>query len=263
MVGERIAATFPPVLRLVPILLLAACAPLLTEPPIRTLPREATVTVTRPTVSAWRELGRSVEGRSIRARTVGSGPRKVLWIGGIHGNEPEGSIATASVPADFLAAELADRVTLTIVEDLNPDGRAADKRGNANGIDLNRNFPSRNFTPSAERGSAPLCEPEAKVLHDLILSLRPDLVFVCHSWHDRHFINFDGPARELAQLFASLSGYPLVESRAFNPTPGSLGSWVGGDLGLPILTLEWHKGKNWQAAWEDVRLAAMAVITGR
>ena len=45
-------------------------------------------------VSVWREIGRSVEARPIRLRTVGVGPTRVLWIGGIHGNEAEGAIAT-------------------------------------------------------------------------------------------------------------------------------------------------------------------------
>lgn len=230
---------------------------------MRTVPASASLSGLRPSVSPWRELGRSVEGRSIRARTVGHGARQVLWVGGIHGNEPEGAIATASLPADFLAAGLADRVTLTVIEDINPDGRAANTRGNSRGVDINRNFPARTFTASAERGEAPLSEPEAKVLHDEILGVRPDLVIVCHAWHDRYFINYDGPARELAQRFADLSGYPLVESRSFSPTPGSLGSWVGNDLGRAILTIEWLKGKNWQAAWDETRLGALAAIEGR
>ncbi|MEZ5966119.1 MAG: DUF2817 domain-containing protein [Planctomycetota bacterium] len=240
----------------------AACAPIPHSPAVRTVPMPASMPVARAAVSSWRELGRSVEGRPIRARTVGYGPRRVLWVGGIHGNEPEGSIATASLPADFLAAGLAERVTLTVIEDINPDGRAAKTRGNSHGVDLNRNFPAKTFAASAGRGAAPLSEPEARVLHDAIRDQRPDLVVVCHAWHDRHFINFDGPARELAQRFADLSGYPLVESRAFDPTPGSLGSWVGNDLGRAILTIEWHKGKDWQMAWDETRVAALAAIEG-
>jgi predicted deacylase len=256
-------ATFARVLRLLVLASLVACAPLPTEPRVRSVPREAALTIARPAVTPWRELARSFEGRPIRVRTVGSGPRQVLWVGGIHGNEPEGALATAALPADFLANDLGARVTLTIIEDLNPDGRAANTRANARGVDLNRNFPARTFAASAERGTAPLSEPEAKAMADLVLSLRPALVVVCHAWHDRHFINYDGPAKELAQLFAALSGYPLVESRTFKATPGSLGQWVGADLGLPILTLEWRKGRDWQLAWEDVRLAALAVIEGQ
>ncbi len=219
-------------------------------------------TLRAPAVSEWREVGRSVDARPLRVRTVGHGPRRVLWIGGIHGNEPEGSIATASLPADFLAAGLADRVTLTILEDANPDGRAKKTRGNARGIDLNRNYPARNFVPSDDRGAAPLSEPEARVVHDLVRSTDAQLVIVCHGWNDRQFINFDGPAHDLAQRFADLSGYPLVASSAINATPGSLGSWVGNDLGRPILTIEWRKGRDWQEAWEETRVAALTVIGG-
>lgn len=248
---------------LIALLLVPACTPLTTEPAVRAVTRDAGFTKQAPLVSQWRELGRSVEARPIRARTVGHGPRHVLWIGGIHGDETEGTLATAALPADFLAAGLAERVTLTIVEDVNPDGRAAKRRGNAHGVDVNRNFPARTFTPSGSRGSEPLSEPEARILHDLILASPPDLVIVCHAWRGRHFINFDGPARELAQTFATLSGYPLVASEEFDPTPGSLGSWVGGDLGHAILTIEWLKGRPWDEAWEDIRLAALAVIEGR
>ena len=39
------------------------------------------------TVSSWETIGRSHEGRPLRVRRVGDGPRRVIWIGGIHGNE--------------------------------------------------------------------------------------------------------------------------------------------------------------------------------
>lgn len=249
--------------RLLLALLAPACTSFPTAPLVRATPVDAVSRMPKVVVTEWRELGRSVRGRPIRARTVGHGARKVLWIGGIHGNEPEGSIATAALPGDFLAAGLAETVTLTIIEDLNPDGRAANTRGNANKVDLNRNYPARTFVPSPENGPQPLSEPEAKVLHDFVLEHRPHLVVVCHAWNGKHFINYDGPAAELARLFADLSGYPLVVSNSFNPTPGSLGQWIGADLGLPILTLEWLKGKNWQEAWEETRTAALAVIAGR
>ena len=59
----------------------------------------------------WQVIGHSIEGRDIRRRTVGSGPRVVLWVDGIHGNEPENAVSTAALPAAFLAApERAARV---------------------------------------------------------------------------------------------------------------------------------------------------------
>ncbi len=209
----------------------------------------------------WQVVGHSVQGRPLRTLTLGHGPRKVLWIGGIHGNEREGSVATAELPVAFLTSRGATAaVTLTILEDSNPDGSAQGTRGNANGVDLNRNFPATNFVAHRQFGISPLSQPESRAVHDLIRSLGPDLVIVAHSWNNDRFINFDGPAAALAQRFSRLSSYPLRESTEIAPTPGSLGAWVGHILAVPILTLEYRRGRNPVAAWHDTRVAILAVI---
>jgi protein MpaA len=209
----------------------------------------------------WQDVGRSVEGRPLRILRLGHGPRRVLWVGGIHGNEREGRIATAELPAAFAATPGArEAVTLTILEDVNPDGSAANSRTNHHGVDLNRNYPANNYLPGDGRGERPLDQPEAKVLHDLILDERPHLVIVAHSWRGDHFINFDGPAESYARLFAARSGYRVQPSDKIAPTPGSLGSWVGRKLGLPILTLEYLRGIDPRVAWMDTREAILAVI---
>ena len=152
----------------------------------------------------WQVAGTSVQGRPIRVQTLGHGPRRVLFIGGIHGDEPEGAYTTVKLPAAFTGADLTDRVSLTILEDANPDGRAAHTRGNANGVDVNRNFPAINFDPAdPSNGRTPLSQPESRAVHDTIERIHPDLVMVVHSWHDKQFINFDGPARAIADRFAA------------------------------------------------------------
>ncbi|MEZ5142257.1 MAG: M14 family zinc carboxypeptidase [Acidimicrobiales bacterium] len=220
---------------------------------------------TGPTTSAagWDVIGTTVRGRPIRSLTVGHGPRTVLFVGGIHGDEAEGAYATAELAGAFTAAGLADAVTLTIIEDANPDGRAAATRGNANGVDINRNFPASNFdTTNPSYGRSPLSQPESRALHDTIERVDPDLVLVAHSWPDRAFVNYDGPARALAERFAAASGLPVEESSEIAPTPGSLGSYVGRDRGTPILTIELRKGSDPQADWERIRGAVLAAIAG-
>ncbi|UUO01148.1 DUF2817 domain-containing protein [Mycolicibacterium novocastrense] len=176
----------------------------------------------------WEVVGVSVQGRPIRARSFGHGPRTVLFIGGIHGDETEGVYTTKQLPGAFEAADLGDDVTLTILEDANPDGRAASSRGNANGVDVNRNFPASNFdTGNPEYGETPLSQPESKTLVDVIDRSRPDLVIVSHAWAGDQFINFDGPARGLAERFSASSGFPVQASSAFASTPGSLGPTLG------------------------------------
>lgn len=209
----------------------------------------------------WQVLGHSVEGRPLRVLRVGHGPRRVLWVGGIHGDEREGRIATEELPRAFAAVPGAlAAVTLTILEDANPDGSARNTRGNRNGVDLNRNYPARNYLPGDSRGERPLDQPESKVLHDLVLEERPHLIVVAHAWRNDYFVNFDGPAEAHAKLFAERSRFPVKASDKFAPTPGSLGSWVGRTLGLPILTLEYQRGTDPLAAWLDTRDAILAVI---
>jgi hypothetical protein len=252
----------------------AACAPL-QPPPAAESPIERAIAAAagddddgpagsagggaRP-LPAWKIIGHSVQGRPLRAATYGSGPRHVLWIGGIHGNEREGSVATGELPAALLAAPGGEQaVTLTVLEDANPDGSAMHIRGNANGVDLNRNFPAHNFVANRMFGREPLSQPESQALRDLISAVQPHVVLIAHSWSGDHFVNFDGPARELAARFAQLSGYPVRVSEDIPATPGSLGSWLGQELGVPVLTIEYLRGREPAEAWRETKDAVLAV----
>ncbi len=215
-----------------------------------------------PTHQLWHATGRSVEGRPIELCRIGRGPKRVLWIGGIHGTEREGSTATDNLPAALIGnSDLYQAVSLTVIRDLNPDGSAAGRRTNALGIDLNRNFPARNFKASRATGERPLDQPEALYLHDLFVRLEPHLVFVCHSTSNGGpYVNYDGPAKALADRFSELSSYRIVESNKLHSTPGSLGSWVGIDQQVPILTLEWQRGTDPEVAWRETREAILGVL---
>ncbi|TML87232.1 MAG: murein peptide amidase A, partial [Actinobacteria bacterium] len=128
-------------------------------------------------------LGRSVQGRPIRAFEVGdpASPRRVLVVGCIHGNEPAG-IAIADALAQGPAAL---GVVLWIVPDLNPDGVAADTRQNADRVDLNRNFPWQ-WQPLGPPGTTfysgarPLSEPESRIAERLVLRVRPQISIWFH-----------------------------------------------------------------------------------
>lgn len=214
----------------------------------------------QPAVDDWQIVGTSVQGRPIRALTVGRGPRKVLFIGGIHGDEAEGAFTTAQLPTAFEAADLADRVTLTVLEDANPDGRLAGTRTNANGVDVNRNFPASNYDPS--NGGEPLSQPESRAVKDVVEQVEPDLIIVAHAWSSRQFINFDGPAEALAERFSATSGLQVEASSAFAATPGSLGSYFGRDRQLAVLTVEVLKGSEPTQVWKQLRAALLQAIGG-
>ena len=209
----------------------------------------------------WHTSAYSQAGRPIKMCRVGHGPRRVLWIGGIHGHEPEGAVATDRLPDAMKATPgLLDKVTVILIRDLNPDGRVTGTRTNARGVDLNRNFPARNFWPSRKTGPRPLSEPESRFLHDLIREFSPQLVFVAHSTKKGRFINYDGPSRHLALAFAKQSRYRVIPSTRLHATPGSLGSWLGVDRRIPILTMEWERGMDQEVAWRETREAILAVL---
>ncbi len=219
--------------------------------------------------SEWKVFGQSIEGRGLWHRTIGSGPRRVVWIGGIHGDESEGITATKHLGEAFVEVSgLCKEVTLIIVEDINPDGRIHKTRGNARGVDLNRNYPAKNYKSGGSRGAKPISEPEAEALYHLLIKSDPHLVLVAHSWGRRKkgpraFINFDGPAQGLAEEFSHHSKYPVVPSSKMHGTPGSLGSFIGIDKGIPILTIEYERGSDPQRCWEETKEAILAVIDDR
>lgn len=149
-------------------------------------------------------LGRSVDGRAITAVEVGDpAGTKVLVVGCIHGNEPAG-IAVAR----RLMQLSPQGIDLWIVPVLNPDGVAADTRGNAHGVDLNRNFPYR-WRPMGgvyESGPRPLSEPESRIAYRLILRIRPAVSIWFHQHLD--LVWASGGRAAVERLFARVSGLP-------------------------------------------------------
>lgn len=215
-------------------------------------------------LSGWRVIGTSSRGRPIEAVVTGEGPSRVLIVGGIHGDEPEGGRTIAGVEA-FVRA-LRPRAAVMIVRDANPDGTAAGRRNNARGVDINRNWPASNFRPGAERGASPLSEPETIALHGAIEAFSPDLIIVCHASHRGPFVNFDGPAAEHATRFASAAAaadprWRVVPNMGY-PTPGSMGSMYGVDRGMPILTIEFDRGHDAALAWAAMRDGLGALLAG-
>jgi predicted deacylase len=127
-------------------------------------------------------IGTSVLDRPITVvhRAHEGATRRVLVIGSIHGDERAGMrVVRRLVRANDLPRDL----DLWAIRTVNPDGTAADRRTNANGVDLNRNFPYRWHTSSRGEtwsGRKPLSEPEAVALRRLVSRVDPALVVTFH-----------------------------------------------------------------------------------
>ncbi len=120
-------------------------------------------------------FGQSVGGVPLRLVELGDPQRPgVLVVGCIHGNEAAGIAVVNALLADGATT----RAHLWLVATLNPDGELADRRANADGVDLNRNFPYR-WQPLQRPGGAnhsgpgPLSEPESQAMAALLRRIHP------------------------------------------------------------------------------------------
>ncbi|WP_373532124.1 M14 family zinc carboxypeptidase [Vampirovibrio sp.] len=198
-------------------------------------------------------LSHSVQNRPIEGVFFGpSQPEQLnsLIIGVFHGDEAiSGQLLTRFV-AQLQAGQFAqapidfnDQPTL-IIPVLNPDGLAAGTRMNAHQVDLNRNYPTPdwqedNLNTPYYSGKAAASEPETRLVMALIEQYQPQKILTVHSPYK--VLNFDGPARAVADAMSEASGYEVVESIGY-PTPGSFGTYAGKIRQIPVVTLELPPG---------------------
>jgi len=201
--------------------------------------------------------GYSVEGRRIeaaivhdRAHLANSDEKTevVLFMSGIHGDEPAGNALLARLIAYLSESpSLFRHRTIIVMPDVNPDATAANRRTNVNGVDINRNFPSKNWRTarrSNRHGEEPLSEPEARAIADVIETYQPDRVITFHQ--PIACIDYDGPEIETADLAFTMSQAigRALPVRRLGSRPGSLGSYAGVDRGVPTITVELPRGAH-------------------
>lgn len=190
------------------------------------------------------KYGCSVLGAPLRYIPC-TGPCRMLVIAGIHGEEPE----TTFLLSRALRAFETPFESVAFVLCANPDGMMLGTRGNANGVDLNRNFPTGNWSREpvycrsvleASRdtelltGYLPGSEPETQALVSLIQELSPNLVLSMHA----PMGCIDAPRQsELVRALCDTMGL-LWRPDIGYPTPGSLGTWCKEQKSPECVTLE-------------------------
>lgn len=158
---------------------------------------------------------------------------QILVIGVVHGDEPQGKELIIRYMNEY------ENDKLLFIPSLNPDGEAKGTRVNSSGVDINRNFPTKNWEWSEHGnyygGVEPASEVETRFLADVIEKYRPSAIITLHTPYE--IVNYDGPAQDLANMISEITGYP-VESNIGYPTPGSFGTYAGVERNIPTITLE-------------------------
>ncbi|TFH75182.1 murein peptide amidase A [Gammaproteobacteria bacterium LSUCC0112] len=169
---------------------------------------------------------------------------RILIMGGIHGDEYS-SISIMFKWMNLLASNQDSDFHWRFLPLANPDGLLDGEatRQNANGVDLNRNFPSGDWertaleswrantgsNPRRFPGHSPASEPETQWILKQIEEFKPVVIVSVHAPHA--LLDFDGPV-EAPNKIGHLHLHQL------GVYPGSLGNYGGLDLGIPVITLE-------------------------
>lgn len=170
---------------------------------------------------------------------------EVLILGGIHGDEIEGVTAAQAVLAHFMQ-NFEYKLNITIVPEANPDGVLLKTRGNGHGVDLNRNMPTKDWSPEIKTpryhpGPAPGSEPENQALMKYIAEKNPVCILSLHSW--KPVLNVNGNCRPVAEVISQITGYVIDDDIGY-PTPGCLGTYAGLERQSPTLTYEIERGMD-------------------
>ena len=211
-------------------------------------------------VVARREvIGHSVDGRPIVARRWGEpwSDRSMLVVGNIHGDETQGIRIVDQI--EGRVGRSLKGVDLWTIETVNPDGLAANTRGNAHSVDLNRNFAYgwRSIPPSSGYYSGPhaLSEPESRAVLRFLRDTKPDISIWYHQPWNATLVPCNR-SDDTAYLYAKLG---LGAQRDCNQSayPGSVMSWEDHAWKAIAFVVEFHSGSLSNA---EVRRHTKAVL---
>ncbi len=169
------------------------------------------------------------------------GPKKILVMSLIHGDETHAGALGRFWMERLMKVD--SRNSWRVIPVTNPDGVKSRTRTNGNGVDLNRNFPTKDWDELAMKfwesegkkatrrfpGHAGGEEPEVKCVIKQIEDYQPDFVISIHT--PLNVLDFDGPKVHPPK-------YSYLPWKSLGNFPGSLGRYLWVERKTPVLTTE-------------------------
>jgi len=202
----------------------------------------------------------SIQNNPLIYTTIGNinAKERFLIMCGVHGDE----ITPIKFCFDLLKniENKLDDIFIIIAPMVSPDSFLTEKptRTNHNGVDVNRNFPTKNWDKLALKkwkhryrsdkrrfpGHKSNSEEETKFQIELITDYRPTNIISVHA--PLTLLDYDGPSFThdgkihsaklfLKEMSKRADNYRIKDYPVF---PGSLGNYAGNELKIPTLTLE-------------------------
>jgi protein MpaA len=212
----------------------------------------------------WNTVRKSVKGTPLVWTTFGeektvASENTTLVLCGVHGDEITPVKFCWDLMNELRTSHSFKDKMIVIAPLVTPDSFFVPKptRTNASGVDVNRNFPTGDWSAHAHKkwkisyrkdkrkfpGNKPASEQETIFQMNLIKRYKPNKVISVHA--PLTLLDYDGPsltaqsgksAKELLESMSKKSsGYKVSNYPIF---PGSLGNWAGKENHIPTYTLE-------------------------
>ncbi len=188
------------------------------------------------TVIRTKVIGKTVNGRKIRAYRLGeAGAPVMVLLATMHGNEA----APRQILRSLMRGPEVHDIDLWVVPTYNPDGMATGARKNAHGVDLNRNFPYRwkDLDGNYESGPKPASEPETRAMMKFLKAVKPRRILSFHQ--PLYGVDTDTKKPKFARRVAKALRLPAKRFDCGGVCHGTLTQWYNHKFSGTALTVEY------------------------
>lgn len=208
-------------------------------------------------------FGYSTKGRPIEGYEIGNGKDTLMLIASIHGGE-KGSAYLMDQLVEEIRADpdlISKNKKIVIIPIMNPDGfyERTDKY-NANGVNLNLNFPTldwQEYGPGGTYGGPkPLSEVESRLIKELIERYDPRLLIDFQSQGALVAPELNDQSIALAKWYVDKTGYEFHDLWDY---PGTHTKWFVENYDRPAITIELTE--YLESDWEINRDALLELVS--